>query len=347
VNLGIIQEMFQDDYTLLLAESGETALSCLKNFKPDLVLLDIMMPKMNGYEVCHKIRKDKIHKFVKIILVSGKTSLEERLEGYEAGADDYVTKPFEIDELEAKVETFLKLKYTEEVDQVKSNIMRLFSHESRTPLNGIIGPAQLLLEMKDLDKDAKLLIGMIMESSNKLYDFVKKSTLYCELKAISGLGQWDDSLNTHIEKTLSSLEKRIDDRGVKIIFSPAKSYSVWADWVYFEKVLEYILDNAVKYSPKNGTVTVELGESESHSYIIVRDEGSGIEPEKIEVIFEEFEVSDILSHKSGSCLSLAVARLIMELHDGKIEIISKKDIGTDVIISLPRKEIDRRRFHEN
>ncbi len=112
-NLKILDKIFRNHYTVETAKNGEEALEKIDSFQPDLLLLDVMMPGMSGYEFCKRIRSNQKFKLVKILMVSGKGSTEERLNGYEAGADDYITKPFDIDELRAKVHVFMKLKSAE------------------------------------------------------------------------------------------------------------------------------------------------------------------------------------------------------------------------------------------
>jgi len=114
VNVEILRELLQDDYELATAASGEECLDKLRQFSPDLVLLDIMMPGINGYETCRRIKEGPTGDFTQVILVSGKASARERLQGYEAGADDYVIKPFDHDELLAKVRIQFRLRETME-----------------------------------------------------------------------------------------------------------------------------------------------------------------------------------------------------------------------------------------
>src|SRR5438128_6009709 len=113
-NIAILEELLSDHYKLHSARSGEEALAALEEFRPDLILLDIMMPGIDGYETCRRIRANPARKNVKVIMVSAKAMVSERLKGYEAGADDYITKPFEEDELLAKVQVYLRLKSVEE-----------------------------------------------------------------------------------------------------------------------------------------------------------------------------------------------------------------------------------------
>jgi putative two-component system response regulator len=124
-NLAIIRETIGDRCDLRTALDGETAIQLARDFRPNVVLLDIMMPLMDGYEVCRRIRKDPIAKYCQIILVSAKTEVGDRLKGYEVGADDYLTKPFVDDELEAKVEVALKSKTLDEFVMVREQIERM------------------------------------------------------------------------------------------------------------------------------------------------------------------------------------------------------------------------------
>ncbi|MCZ6449819.1 MAG: response regulator [Deltaproteobacteria bacterium] len=118
-NLAILAEMLGDEYRWEAATSGEEALEIAPDFQPDLILLDVMMPGINGYETCRRIRANPALRNVKIVMVSAKALVSERLEGYDAGADDYLTKPFDEKELLAKVRVYLSR------EQMKREIMEM------------------------------------------------------------------------------------------------------------------------------------------------------------------------------------------------------------------------------
>lgn len=134
-NLNILSEILGDLYTIEVVESGEEALKAVREFTPDLVLLDIMMPGIDGYEVCRKLRANEDLTNTKILFLSAKELLKDRLYGYEVGADDYITKPFDEEELLAKIKVFLRLKYEEEirslnkvVNEGESDVFQKISH---------------------------------------------------------------------------------------------------------------------------------------------------------------------------------------------------------------------------
>jgi len=337
VNLGILEELFEDNYELLSVNSGEKAIQVLDSYCPDLILLDIMMPNMNGYEVCKMIRENKKHKFIKIILVSGKSSIEERMEGYRSGADDYVTKPFELDELEAKVAVFIKLKYTQELDFMKSSVIRLFSHESRTPLNGIIGPAQLLKQSFKLDSDADSLVDMIIESGNRLFDFVKKATLYCEVKSKPEIDCWEDRPVTYLNKIVSAMESKFVQKKLTVEIDFPDDLRLTVDWQKVEKVFEFIIDNAIKYSKKEGKIKIFKEQKDNFDIIAFQDFGLGIARDNQSYVFEEFRVKDIMLHREGLNLSMGISRTVMELHDGEITFETEPGKGTIFRLLFPKK----------
>ncbi len=168
-NIAILEEILEEDYQVAIAMCGEEALAAAPDFRPDMILLDVMMPGIDGYETCRQIRANPTLKNTKIIMVSAKALVSERLQGYEAGANDYITKPFNKDELLAKVRVYLRLKCVEEVDQLKSNVITLLNHESGTPLHIILLAVDLLQLEDDMDAEQqKACLEDIRQSANPI-----------------------------------------------------------------------------------------------------------------------------------------------------------------------------------
>jgi len=336
-NVLLLKKILKDDYCLDFAYSGEEALEKLEDFRPDMILLDIMMPGMDGYEVCKRIRQEKKYSYIKVILVSAKASVQERLEGYEAGADDYITKPFVKQELEAKVRVFSRLKYEEELSQLKGDLLTLFSHETKTPLSGIIGLSEILMRNTTLDDNVKKRISMISERAYQLLNFIKKSSLLCSLKGGWKLELRNESIIDQIQNIIKKYKPVACDKNVSIRLSYKENIQMKADWTILNNVFEYSIDNAIKYSPENDEVLINIEKIENKCIIKITDKGKGIDPKYIEKIFTEFAIEDILHHQRGLGLSLAISKNVIELHEGGINVESTINEGTTFLISLPAK----------
>lgn len=293
------------------------------------------MPGIDGIEVCQLIRKDKRYKFVKIILVSGKAMIDERLEGYKAGADDYITKPFVEEELMAKLAVYLQFKRTEEINQIKEDLLHLISHETRTPLNGIIGPAEMLKIDDSLSPDAKNYVSMICESSDRLNDFLKKTSLLCQLKNGINLNKMYDSISTHLKSRLAIFDDVALKKNITFKLDASKDINLNADWALLDIVFDYLLDNATKFSQDGTTIKIQLESNGEDCVIRIINQGEVIKQDWIDKIFDEFAIQDIKHHEKGQGLSLATAKYIIEHHNGSIHVNSSLDTGTNFTISLP------------
>jgi len=173
-NLEVIEELFGEQYELKTVSSGQDALTAAQEFQPDMILLDIMMPGIDGYEVCRRIRMTPNLRYTKIIIVSAKAMASERIKGYQAGADDYFTKPFEGDELLAKVRAYLRLKSVKEAEQSENEILANVCFKTNTPLNNIIRLAQSLMSDEDSDTSER------KKSAEEIYNSAKEMQNFFE-----------------------------------------------------------------------------------------------------------------------------------------------------------------------
>ena len=338
-NIAILEEVLSDQYKLHPARSGEEALEALEEFRPDAVLLDIMMPGIDGYETCRRIRANPAHKSVKVIMVSAKAMVSERLKGYEAGADDYITKPFEEDELLAKVRVYLRLKSVEEVDQLKSDVLQLLNHETRTPLNLIMGPLELLMSEEAVSSRVRTTcLEIVNRSAERLQELFEKSLKLCAMKA----GKWEfqftkTDLSEVITKATAEVSALASERDVKIEKELEHAIAE-VDAKEMEYVVTALLDNAIRFSPQGGHVVVGVSADPDYLKLNVSDQGDGIDPSLIDRMFEELNGYDVAHHTHGQRLSLAIARQVAMAHEGTINVDSQKGAGTTFIVQLPLAE---------
>jgi signal transduction histidine kinase len=335
-NVRIMKELlsFHPQYECKEAKSGEEALDVLKTYFPEIILLDVVMPGIDGYEVCRRIRCQYEHKFSKIIMVSGMSMINDRLKGYEAGADDYLTKPYVEEELIAKLEVYSKLNRIEEVDNLKTIALNILSHETKTPLNGILLGSELLREVGGLPEKAKLYIDLIRESGVKIKELVEKISRYYFIKDGIEKNISVDSLCGVIDSVVQSLNDNKDENQVRVECDCNKGIKFAADWELLKEALGYVLDNSRKNSPEFGVITVNCSINNDDIYVRIADQGSGVEPSLTNRVFDGLFTPDLLHHRKGTGLGLAIAKEVVEEHGGRITCRNRNDSGTVFEISL-------------
>ncbi len=322
INLEILEEILED-YDLLTASSGEEALEVAEVHQPDLILLDIMMPGMNGYEVCKKLRGNQDLKHAKIVLVSAKAMTSERLAGYEAGADDYLTKPFDSDELLAKVTVFLRLLSAEEMDQLKSELLNLLSHELRTPLSGIIPAGEVLSAAGEMGEDERMMWGeMVLENGKRILALAEKGDLLCMLRSNSYAfsGEVTDFAD-FVSNVVAEVQSESPDRNFSIKI-PAGEFMVAIDQNLIRWALRGMLENGLRFGPDDQAIEVNVQCDGTNIGFSVTDHGPGIEEDVLGTVFQAFTQRIVESKPVGAGLSMALARAIMRVHGGDVSVES-------------------------
>jgi two-component system sensor histidine kinase/response regulator len=339
IDIITIEKLLGEDYDLKTAMTGEEALKIAVDFQPDIILLDNMMPGIDGGQVCRQIRADSGLRHTKIIMVSGKSMVSERIEAYQAGADDYITKPFNEDELLAKIRVYLRLKSVEEVDQFKTDVLTLLSHEARTPLNSLIAPAEMLMSEEEVDaEDKKLLIELVHSAANRLHRFFENAMLLSSLKS----GKWQFNSEPAdicevVHDAVCGVATKAAERRVKIEEKYDSGRTVCLDRHEIKRVVTAILDNAVRFSPSGGNINVSVCCQNGDVCVSVIDHGEGIDSDYLPYVFDELSDSDIDHHSRGQGLSLAIARQIVKHHNGTISAESTKGSGSTFTVRLPVK----------
>jgi len=337
INVKLIEEIleYEDDFQYKSAVNGSDALATLDEYNPDIIILDIMMPGISGYEVCKQIKQDKKHKFAKVLMVSGKAMIEERLEGYECGADDYITKPFVDDELLAKLKVYSKLKKTEEIDDLKTSILQLFSHETKTPLNGILLGSQLILDTPSISPKVAEYAKLIKISGERIHDLVRKILLLSSLRNNRTLTTGSQSALLYLQGLADQANAR-PKNDCKVSVDCPVEFNLEVDWKLFHEAFRAVVDNAIKYSSAGDTVEVTATCDNALITFRVIDHGPGIAHEIKEKIFDEFYSQHIENHTKGTALSLAIGKEIMKLHQGNLTVESVPGEGATFIFTLPQ-----------
>ncbi len=361
VLIGVLSEQ---GYRLKYAENGTEAVKLVKSEDFDLILLDIMMPIMDGYEVCRIIQEDEKRKDIPIIFITVRADIESIKKAFRVGGLDYINKPFNIDELLARVKTHLDLKTSKdhlkkvnewlemkvaertkelknanekllELDNAKTQFLKLISHEIRTPLNGILGGLSLIREM-GFTEESITFLDMLDASAKRLEQFSYNALDICNLNTMSESAINLKKVNVFdfIYEVLEYLQGALKEKDIQVSFLKSnEGVKVNIDKSYFFKCLLNIFDNAIKYSPKHSTITVDIISSDSNLLIIIKDQGIGFH-EKFDI--NDIQPFDLIEHFDQSVgLGLYLSKIIVVAHGGTIENGNNNAEGAFIKISIP------------
>lgn len=331
----------QEGYEVTDAENGLDALDRLARFRPELILADVRMPKMDGFELCAAVRANPDHHGVPFVFLTSRDAKEDRLRGRNLGADDYLTKPFEVDELLAVIESRLKRTEALKVEaegRVSKRVAQTISHELKTPLTVIQGLASLLQSEGGLDEATQReFLSLVIENGELLNRHVDNllalkradgAPLPEEMKPFD-LGALASDVIRAFEpaarKKKIALEARIAPRLAPLAGQRSGILLL----------LTNLLDNAIKFTEEGGTVTLSAAPEGRDVELRVADTGIGIAPESLKDLFRDFYREEAEAHTlPGTGLGLALCRRIAGWHGGSIRAESEKGRGTTITVRL-------------
>ncbi len=379
-NLLLLGKALAKEYDLQIATSGSMGLALARRAVPDLVLLDVMMPEMDGYETCRRFKADPALKVVPIIFVTGQSDTEDEARGLRLGAADYIVKPFNVeiarqrirnliererlrrelqahrDLLEAKVEErTLALSIAKEAaeagSRTKTAFLRNVSHELRTPMSQIVGLTDL---MSRHGGDAKqhVHLGQIRRAARQLLDMVEHvlDLTYRESGRFT-LQETEVCLGDLLARLAMLFREDAAAKGLSWRLEIAPAFAnliIRTDARRLGQILQALLDNAVKFT-QTGGVTLRVYDSgtDARPELIcfeVSDTGSGIPPAQVSRIFEPFGVVDgsLTRPCGGSGLGLSISRDLARRMGGGIELESTPGAGSVFRLQLPLPRLGRR-----
>ena len=337
----------EKDFEITTITDGRTAVKAAAKGDFDLMLLDIIMPGMDGFEVCSRLKKNARTSGMPVIFLTGQTSPESIRKGFEAGAVDYVAKPFNRAELLARVQNQIDLKRSreeahqarlaaEEALRYKSVFLANMSHEIRTPINGIIGMSEFL-DSTTLDSKQAEYVHIIQSSAQSLLNLINDILDFSKLEAGKiELENLDFDLHDHVKVTLKSVNFMADEKGLKLrlIIEKDVPHSVNGDPTRLRQVLLNLISNALKFTEK-GSITIHVSaENDSgdghHIKFEVIDTGIGISQEGINRLFKSFSQVDASTTRNfgGTGLGLVISKSLSEMMGGKIGVQSTLGKGS-------------------
>lgn len=357
-------------YDTMTAQSGAEALQKLETQVPDVVLLDVMMPEMNGYEVCRRLRASREYSHVPVVMVTALQSTQDRVQAIEAGADDFLTKPVDAIEVTARVKSLVRIKRQREAldcayrdlqraESMRESLTEMLVHDLRTPLTTLIGPLEMLQEEQfgALDELQKEVVSMSARSGHRLLALVN---------SLLDVGKMESG-EMVLERVPVSAAQIVEEAVEQIAFIDTETQvpvqrevpddlpAFPADADLLRRVLVNLIGNAMKFTPGDGSVTVKArlataaepdippalhDKNPSQPLILfsVSDTGEGIPESDLEKIFDKF--GQVETRKQGRKMStglgLTFCRLAIEAHGGAIWVNSELGKGSTFSFALPR-----------
>ncbi len=368
-NIQIVGNLLKEqNLKIAFATDGSKALELTREHEFDLILLDVMMPGMDGFEVCRKLRTDNRSKNIPIIFLTAKTDSASVVKGFEIGANDYVTKPFNSYELLARVKTQLELSSKrKQLDQLnrnlekkvaertielananrrllrleksKSDFLSVISHELRTPLNTLTGITHLLQNTPLTDEQQDYLQAIELASA-RLARFSEMALLITSLQTGGQLPEmFDLKVNLLFEIAVFELRQAIEEKKIHTkITLPLEEIMLFGDAELIRKCLIILIENAIKQLPEGGTVMLEAAIlPDNRINLHVSDNGPGFPADILEVFGETVPSRDNLVRNMGA-LSLTAVKLIMDVHGGSMKIENNPNGGAKVNLLFAGKE---------
>ncbi len=336
-NIQVLMEALKNDYAILAAKNGEKALRlAFAEPQPDIILLDIMMPGMDGYEVCRQLKADPRTEDIPVIFITALSDAADETKGLEIGAIDYITKPFNPDIVKARVRNHLHLR---EAALLKDDVERIMRHDLKSPLTSIISLPQLLFLAENIDDSQRELLKRIEDSGYIILSMVNLSTTLFKIERGGFTPNPEEvDLVSAIRKVLGNIEDTIELRGLNIRLEvnsleadAGAVFLIQGEELLCFSMLANLISNAVEASAASQSVTIRLFADNAGKHVQIHN--MGVVPADVrERFFEKYATA---GKHGGTGLGTYSARLIARALGGDIRMRTSDEAGTTVTVSLP------------
>ncbi|MDX2272141.1 MAG: hybrid sensor histidine kinase/response regulator [Cyanobacteriota bacterium] len=353
-NLSILSSILnQHGYKVRPALRGDLALKAAQALPPDLILLDINMPQMSGYEVCRQLKGNPQTSGIPIIFISALDDANDKVKAFDLGGIDYITKPFQIEEVLARIELHLTLsqqrqqliKQKQEIEslsQLKDQLISTLSHDLKNPIGVILGMSRLLLSLEGLVNDpikSRELLESIHRNAEKMFRLVSDLLDLSRIERGMPLVLQSVCLYQLVDQQISNVQELVTQKFLTLILDcPEPEATIQGDPQQLEQVINNLLSNAIKYTPEQGSITIKILADADWVRMTIQDTGLGIPERDLPHIFEKFYRVNSEKHAQveGTGLGLSIVKAIVDQHQGKIEVESNLGHGTSFHVMLPK-----------
>jgi len=350
-NLELLSGMLKGrGYQVRAALSGKLALQAVRNDPPDLILLDINMPEMNGYEVCEKLKADQALKDIPVIFLSALSETLDKVKAFGLGGVDYITKPFQLEEVEARVETHLELRRQKqrlqeaydklsELEKLRDSLVQMIIHDLRSPLTGTFAYLKLIRDNADNTLSATH-SGYVAEAMKAVMQMIQMA---CDVLETSSMEEGrmklktaECDLNRILEDAISGIKPLFGKRDIRLA-PAAQPVVVLADREIILRVIQNLLSNALKFTRDGDLILLNIDPAGDRVRVNVKDSGLGIDPVYKQKIFDKFAQGEPRAGQArySPGLGLTFCKLAVEAHGGVIGVESEEEKGSTFWFELP------------
>lgn len=343
-NLDVLTRFLTDrGHKVRPAINGEIGLRAAAKAPPDVILLDIQMPGMNGFEVCERLKADPATEQIPVIFISALDALDDKVRAFNAGGVDYITKPFQVTEVMARVESQLRIQWQrrriEALSAFKDDLIGIVSHDLKNPLGIILTSADMMQEsLSENEPVNPQLVTFIRRAGWSMLSLIQDLLDNARTEQRIPLRLAYVSLQEVIDEQLNAFPLTARNKAIRLekVFSPDQVL-VRIDSRRFAQVVNNLISNAIKYSPEHTTVTVRVHREGEQARVEVADQGYGIPADALPHIFEKFYRVNTEKHmlEEGTGLGLPIARMLIEQHGGTLNATSLPGAGSTFTITLP------------
>lgn len=363
-NVQVLTQMLRSkQYKVLAAFNGEDAIALMNRKAPDLVLLDVMMPGMDGFETCAEIRTNPDFNDIPIIFLSALSDVDAKVKALESGGVDYITKPFQQLEVLARIELHLRLRRLElerkehvamleenqirleKMNKEKDEVLGIISHDMRNPIGGIIGIANFLRTEGAADEtELHDMLALIESSAERLLTLVNDLLDIALIESNSlQLHFTETDIGAYVREVMQLHQATAKTKGISLSLQELSAAVVASiDITKFSQVVGNLVSNAIKFTPEGGSVTVRISHSSDrpgHFELEVKDSGMGIPPDLMPKLFVKFAAQRRGTNgEKGTGLGMPLIKRYVELHQGTLDVDSAVGVGSRFLIRIPYRQ---------
>lgn len=354
-NLAVLGKTLRSDgYKIIIAGAGEAGIYAARNQMPSLILLDVHMPKMDGFEVCQKLKQDRVTQDIPIIFLTADDDKQNVITGLKLGAVDYITKPFERKEVLARVKTHIHqneiskekelenlelakdLRHEKDVNEYITNLLSMLTHDLKNPLTVISTSAALLSDERVTLPDKKQKYNHNIQSSIKQIDeLIERILFFSTTNAREITPVFEECDIIQLCNTIIADFQFIYGENRIEFHTLTEKLMVKIDKTIFSHILSNLVSNAIKYSAAETVVRCYLEHDSQNWQFSVVDQGIGIPKKEIAKLFNDYYRGSNVAKNSGMGVGLSIVRKIIDLHHGSIEVESELNKGSIFRIICP------------